>query len=140
MNLKAYAIAAVMIACSFGSNAKMLDDKVLPKDWNQLKNADSFSVECRNPQTGVIDRESVDVDARTVTIETPGKEPVIRPILQFSLGGEPVQDKFGLPSGWDMHLAFASWAHRGYESFGLILSEGRWYSRHEDDTTWNCAN
>ena len=44
--------ALVASAGSVGSNAKMLDDKVLPKDWNQLKNADSFSVECRNPQTG----------------------------------------------------------------------------------------
>jgi hypothetical protein len=140
MKVKAYALAAALLACSVGSHAKMLPDKVLPKDWNRLENADSFSVECRNPQTGMIDRESVDVDARTVTIESPGAEPVVHRITGFLLSGNPVQDKFGSPAGWDMYLALAAWGRTSYgASVGLFFS-GRWYSRHEDGATWNCAD
>jgi hypothetical protein len=141
MKVKAYALAAAMLACSAGTHAKMLPDKVLPKDWNRLENADSISVECRNRQTGVIDRESVDVDARTVTVEIPGADPVVHRITGFQLSGDPVRDKIGYPAGWDMYLALPAWGRTSYgASVGLIFSEGRWYSRHEDGTTSNWAD
>ena len=59
--LRTFAVVAALAICH-GSNAKVFDLQHLPKNINQLRNADSFSVERRNNSTGVIDRESVDVD------------------------------------------------------------------------------
>jgi hypothetical protein len=89
-----FAVLAVLAICQ-GSNAKVFDDQHMPKSPNQLRNGDSFSVECRNNRTGVIDRESVDVDSATVTVEIPGREPIVHRITEFNVMGRRVQDRFG---------------------------------------------
>jgi hypothetical protein len=140
--LIAAAVILAMVACS---NAKVLPGQQLPAHWDQLRNADSFSVDCRNVNTGVIDRETVDVDAGTVTVEIPGAEPVVHRIIQFAIEPRPVVDRFDQPSGWDMPLAVATWARAGSQNFGLLLTGGvggprQWSSAHEDGSLWMCAD
>jgi hypothetical protein len=121
------------------SDAKVFDIGHIPSNINQLRNGDSFSVECRNNNTGVIDRESVDVDAVTVTVEIPGSEPIVHRITSFSITGGEVQDRFGQP-GLELHVAAAEWGRIGASGVGLLLSGDRWVSHHEDGTWWTCAN
>jgi hypothetical protein len=137
--LRTFAALIALSTCSAGSNAKVFDFQHLPKNINQLQNADSFSVECRNDRTGVIDRESVDVDAATVTVEIPGSGPIVHHITQFVVTGHKVQDRFGQP-GLELYLAVADWGRIGASGVGLLLSGNRWLSHHEDDTWWTCAN
>ena len=120
-------------------NAKVFDFQHVPKNLNQLRNADSFSVECRNNRTGVIDRETVDVDAATVTVEIPGGEPNVHHITAFSITDREIQDRFGQP-GLELYLQVADWGQIGASGVGLLLSGDRWLSHHEDDTWWTCAN
>jgi hypothetical protein len=82
---RTFAALTALTICSVDSNAKVFDYRHMPKNINQLRNADSFSVECRNDRTGVIDRESVDVDSATVTVEIPGSEPIVHHITQFGI-------------------------------------------------------
>ena len=79
--LRTFAVIAALAICQ--SNAKVFDLQHLPKNINQLRNADSFSVECRNNSTGVIDRESVDVNSATVTVDIPGSQPIVHHITTF---------------------------------------------------------
>jgi hypothetical protein len=101
------AAITALATCSIGSSAKVFDMQHVPRNI-QLQNADSFSVECRNDRTGVIDRESVDVDAATVTVEIPGSAPVVHRISQFAVNGSQVQDRFG-QIGMELHLEVANW-------------------------------
>jgi hypothetical protein len=135
--------AAAMIACSIGSNAKVLEGENLPANWNQLRNADSFSIECKNFSTGVIDRETVDTVYGTVTIEVPGAAPIVHHITSFAIDPHPITDRFGsgLTAGWEMELVIADWAQRGSTGIGLLRSpNGRWSSSHEDGSAWFCAD
>lgn len=119
---------------SVSASAKVFDDQHLPKNINQLRNGDSFSVECRNMSTGVIDRETVDVDAATVTVEIPGNEPIVHHITEFSVYPRQIQDRFGQP-GIEVLVMAAAWGHSQ-----LFLSSDRWMSNHEDGSVWMCAN
>jgi hypothetical protein len=125
-----------LTVCSVGSNAKVFQH--WPEN-NELRNADSFSVECRNNRTGTIDRETVDVDAATVTIEISGSEPIVHHITGFALGVHQVQDRFGQPR-WEFFVRAADWGRIGASVVGLVLTDERWYSHHEDGTWWKCAN
>jgi hypothetical protein len=136
---RAFAALTTLTICSAGSNAKVFDFQHMPKNINQLRNADSFSVECRNNRTGVIDHESVDVDLATVTVEIPGSEPIVHHINRFSIGGHQVQDRFG-QLGMEFYVQAAGWGQIGASGVGLLLSGDRWISHHEDDTWWTCAN
>jgi hypothetical protein len=143
--VKAYAIAAALLALATPADAKVLEGQNLPPGWNKLRNADSFSVECRNVHTGVIDRETVDVDAATVTVEIPGAAPVVHRIISFAIDPKPVVDQFGQYAGWDMPLIAADWARDGDTMVGLLLvgsanGPRRWSSAHEDRSVWFCAN
>jgi hypothetical protein len=139
--IRTFATLAALTICSVGSSAKVFDLQHMPSGANAipLRNADSFSVECRNNRTGVIDRESVDVDSATVTVEIPGSEPLVHHITQFSISGREVQDRFG-QLGMGFYVQRAEWGQIGASRFGLILSGDRWISHHEDDTWWTCAN
>jgi hypothetical protein len=128
-----------LLLCSAGTNAKVFDYQHLPANLQRLENADSFSVECRNDQTGVIDRESVDVDAATVTVEIPGTEPVVHRISHFGIDARQVQDRFG-QVGEDLYLDLVQWGRSGNTMIGMMISNGRWLSHHEDDSWWTCAN
>ena len=121
--------------CSLGSSAKVFD--LRQKNLNQLRNADSFSVECKSDRTGVIDRETVDVDAATVTIEVPGKAPEVHHVTNgyFDIGD--AQDRFGKPL-LRMRLKAVFWG-----AASLVWNGGsdqRWFSSHADKTLWTCAN
>ena len=133
------AVVVALAVCSVGSSAKVFDVRHYPRKANELRNGDNFSVECRDRRTGVIDRESVDVDAATVTVEMPGSEPIVHHITQFSINGGPVQDRFG-QLGLELHVVVAEWGQIGAIGVGLILSGDRWVSHHEDDTWWTCAD
>ncbi len=133
------AALTALTLCSVGSNAKVFDFGHIPKNVNELRNGDSFSVECRNNGTGVIDRETVDVDAATVTVEMPGSESIVHQITSFAITGGEVQDRFGRP-GLELHVVVADWGKIGASGVGLLLSGDRWLSHHEDDTWWTCAN
>jgi hypothetical protein len=111
----------------------------IPKNYQQLQNADSFSVECRSQRTGVVDRESVDVDAATVTVEIPGSAPVVHPITHFVVSGSQTEDRFGQPA-LDLHLGMVNWGRTANADVGLIWSGERFASRHEDNILWWCAN
>ena len=133
------AAALTLTLCSVGSNAKIFDIQHRPRNIIQLQNGDSFSVECRNENTGVIDRKSVDVDAATVTVEIPGSAPVVHRITQFAMGTRDVQDRFGQP-GMEVYVAVADWGRIGGQGLGLIFgADDRWRSYHEDNTWWMCA-
>jgi hypothetical protein len=143
LKMKRFVCPAVVLMaltiCSVGSKAKVFDYQHMPKNINQLRNADSFSLECRDNHTGVIDRESVDVDAGTVTVEIPDREPLVHNITWFSITGREIQDRFGQP-GMELYLQAANWGQIGASGVGLLLSGDRWYSHHEDNTWWTCAN
>ena len=137
---RSFAAAAALTAYSVGSNAKVFDIQHLPKNINQLQNGDSFSVECRNDHTRVIDRESVDVDAAVVTVEMAGSEPIVHHITLFSIGAREVQDRFG-QRGMALFVRAADWGRIGTVGVGLIFgADDRWRSHHEDDTWWTCGN
>ncbi len=138
--LRTFAVIAALAICQ--SNAKVFDLQHLPKNINQLRNADSFSVECRNNSTGVIDRESVDVDSATVTVDIPGSQPIVHHITTFGINARQVQDRFG-QLGYEYYLEIADWGQIGRSAVGLLLSGGYgglWLSHHEDDTWWTCAD
>ena len=137
--VRTFAGVIVLIMWSVGSNAKVFDFQHVPQNLNQLRNADSFSVECRSARTGMIDRESVDVDAATATVEIPGSEPLVHHITKFTITERMIQDRFGQP-GVEVYLLDALWGQIGASAVGLILSSDRWSSHHEDDTWWTCAN
>jgi hypothetical protein len=126
-------VVTALTLCSLRSNAKVFD--LRQKNLNQLRNADSFSVECKSDRTGVIDRETVDVDAATVTVEIPDSAPAVHHITQFLIDISDVKDRFGQPA-IAVHLRLANWGR----DVGLFFNGGRWYSRHDDQTTWTCAN
>jgi hypothetical protein len=142
---RTFTVLMALATCSIGSNAKVFDAQHLPKNTQQLQNADSFSVECRDQRTGVVDRESVDIDAATVTVEIPGSAPVVHPIIRFAVGGYTTQDRFGQPAE-EMHLVMANWGRIGnsdgvgLNGVGLWWSGERFASRHEDNSLWLCAN
>jgi hypothetical protein len=138
--LSTFTVLMALATCSIGSSAKVFDLQHLPKNYQQLQNADSFSVECRNPRTGVIDRESVDVDAATVTVEVPGSAPVVHRITHFVVNGSQTEDRFGTPA-LELHLEMVNWGRIGDAYVGLMWSGGRFVSRHEDNIEWwGCAN
>ena len=136
---RTFAALTVLTTCSVGSNAKVFDLQHIPKNLNDPRNADSFSVECRNTTTGVIDRETVDVDSATVTVEIPGSEPIVHHNVGFSLGVHHISDRFGQPAV-DFYVQSADWGRIGASAVGLLLSGDRWLSHHEDNTWWTCAN
>jgi hypothetical protein len=131
--------ALVLLVAVSGAHAKVFDQAHVPRMPWRLQEGDSFSVECKNDQTGVIDRESVDVDPGTVTVEIPGKEPAVHKILSFALGMHQGQDRFGALS-FELYVQDASWGRLGNTGVGLILSGNRWLSHHEDNSYWTCAN
>jgi hypothetical protein len=133
------AILAALATCPIGSSAKVFDIQHIPKNYQVLQNADNFSVECRNERTGVIDQESVDVDAATVTVEIPGSAPIVHPITHFVVGGSQTEDRFGKPA-LELHLEMVDWGKIGDAGVGLIWSGERFVSRHEDNVVWWCAN
>ena len=137
--LRRFAVLMALATCSICSSAKVFDSQHIPKNPQQLQNADSFSVECRNQTTGVVDRESVDVDAATVTVEIPGSAPVEHPIIGFAVGGGETQDRFGQPAE-ELHLVAANWGRIGNSGVGLWWTGERFASRHEDNILWWCAN
>ena len=53
---------AALAVVSVSATAKVFEYGRYPSNLNLLANADSFSVECLNGATGVIDRETVDVE------------------------------------------------------------------------------
>jgi hypothetical protein len=136
---RTFTVLMALVTCSIGSSAKVFDAQHLPKNPQQLQNADNFSVECRNERTGVIDRESVDVDAATVTVEIPGSAPVVHRIIRFAVGGGTTEDRFGQQAE-EMHLVMANWGLIGDSGVGLWWSGERFASRHEDNSLWLCAN
>jgi hypothetical protein len=126
----------LLVGCSY-ADAKTLD-AIPPK--MHLRDGDSFSVECKNVNTGVIDRESVNVDAATVTIEIPGSAPVVHKITQFSVAYDMNADRFGAMDV-NAHLQLALWGETASrQGIGLVNSGHRWMSQHDDDSYWNCAN
>jgi hypothetical protein len=132
---RVFATLTALTACSISSNAKVFDLQHLPsRNPVQLRDGDNFSVECRNNRTGVIDRETVDVDAATLTIEIPDSEPVVHHITTFSINARQIYDRFGQP-GMELYVDVANWGQGS-----LILSRGRWLSQHEDSTLWTCAD
>jgi hypothetical protein len=67
------------------------DKWALIRSLEQERSFQGFSVECKNDHTGVIDRETVNVDAATVTIEAPpGSKP---DVFQISVFSPRVKDK-----------------------------------------------
>jgi hypothetical protein len=120
------------------ADAKVLD--ITDPNPNQLHNADSFSVECKNNRTGVIARESVDVDAATVTIEVPGNAPEVHHITQWLLDLSDAQDRFGKP-GLAVRLRLVYWdtPRKVGLVFARISGGDRWFSN-QDGQTWICAN
>lgn len=136
---RTFAALTALTICSIDSYGKVFDLQHMPKNINQLRNGDNFSVECKSNRTGVIDRESVDVDSATVTVEIPGREPIVHHITRFSMGLHGVQDRFGQP-GTEFYVQAASWGQIGASAVGLLFSGDRWVSHHEDDTWWTCAN
>jgi hypothetical protein len=119
-----------------GAHAKVFDH---PPKKILLQDTDSFSVECKNNKTGVIDRESVDVDSGNVTIDIPGNSPVVHKITNFSWGLHNPRDRFGAIQ-WEVYLQIVGWGMIGNQMVGLLLSGGeRWTSHHEDDSWWGCA-
>lgn len=138
-SLRMFTTLVALTTCSVCSSAKVFDLQHLPRNYQQLQNADSFSVECRNTRTGVIDRESVDVDLSIVRVEIPGSEPVVHRITQFSVGTREVEDRFG-QRAMEYYLMLAEWGQLGGIGVGLMLPpDGRWGSHHEDDSWWTCA-
>ena len=137
--VRTFVTLSTLVILSGGSNAKVFDYQHIPKNINQLRNGDSFSVECRNNQTGVIDRETVDVDAASVIVEIAGSAPDVHHITKFGITGGEVQDRFGQP-GLELHVVFADWGQIGASGVGLLFSGDRWYSHHEDNTWWTCAD
>lgn len=136
---RVFAVLTALTTCSVCSSAKVFDNQHVPKNINELRNGDSFSVKCSNDGSGVIDRESVDVDSATVTVEIPGSAPMVHHITQFAIDGRQTQDRFGRP-GLELSVIVADWGRIGASGVGLLLSGGRWLSHHEDDTWWTCAN
>src|ERR1700677_1295094 len=95
----AIAVVALAMTGAARANAKTVPIAQMPRteqQLQQLRNGDSFSVECRNTISGVIDRESVDVDAGTVTVEMPSGTTVHK-ITDFAIGTRTVPDKFDQP-------------------------------------------
>lgn len=133
----------VLALCSLGSNAKVFDLKHIPKNINQLRNGDSFSVECKDNygNADVIDLETVDVDAATVTIAIPGRTSAIHTITNFAItNGRQGQDRFGQQI-LELHLILVEWGRvTGGTGVGLIWSDDRWLSHHDDGSWWTCAN
>lgn len=137
--MRSFASTLALVAAVSGAEAKVFDMANLPKRIEQLQNGGSFSVECKNNDTGVIDRESVDVDAGTVTVEIPGKVTAVHKILTFGIGLHQGQDRFGAPS-FELYVNDAGWGQIGSSGVGLLLSGDRWLSHHEDNSWWTCAN
>lgn len=131
--------AILLVVCSYAdANAKTFD--AIPSKM-RLRDGDNFTVECKNVNTGVIDRESVDVDAATVTIEIPGSAPIVHKITQFSIAYDWNQDRFGTTMVVNAHLQLAEWGETPRrQGIGLVNSGERWMSHHDDDSWWNCAN
>ena len=137
--MRSFASALALVAAVSGAEAKVFDMAHLPKRIEQLQNGDSFSVECKNNDTGVIDHESVDVDAGTVTVEIPGKVTAVHKILTFGIDVHQGQDRFGAPS-FEYYVNDAGWGRIGSSDVGLTLSGDRWISHHEDNSWWTCGN
>lgn len=136
--MRSLAPTLALVAAVSGAHSKVFDMAHLPKNIEQLQNGDSFSVECKNDQTGVIDRESVDVEAGTVAVEIPGKVRAVHKILTFGIGMHQGQDRFGAPS-FEFYVNDAGWGQIGNSGVGLLLSGDRWLSHHEDNSWWTCA-
>ncbi len=116
---------------------------------NTLKAADSFSVECENRTTRVIDRESVDVDAGTVTIEIPGSAPVAHKILSYYVDQQQSTDQFGNP-GIEVEVGMIRWSKTEYSGDYSDARLGQLYlpsvtgapygvSDH-DGAVWHCTS
>lgn len=131
-----FAAAISALLASPSAHAKDIDaSHMTSAEITQLRDADSFSVECRHGN--VTDRESVDVDAATVTIEVPGKAPEVHHVTNgyFDIGD--AQDRFGKPL-LRMRLKAVFWG-----AASLVWNGGsdqRWFSSHADKTLWTCAN
>jgi hypothetical protein len=125
----------VLTTCSVDSNAKTFSMADMPNQVQQLQNADSFSIECRNDHSGVVDRETVDVDSATVTIETPGYNPIVNRITNFIVSRSTSVDRFG-QRNMEAHLIMVSWGG----STRLFITNGRWLSSHGGNDLWSCAN
>jgi hypothetical protein len=109
-----------------------------PESDRLLENADSFSVECENQTTGVVDRESVDVDAGTVTIEIPGRAPVVHKILNYSLDPRDSTDRFG-NHGTEVELVIVEWSKDN--RLGRIdVNQGAGNFSSHDGSGWNCTS
>jgi hypothetical protein len=124
------------------ANAKEIDPT--RQDPNQLRNADSFAVECESDQ-GVIGRVGVDVDAATITVEMPGRAPEVHPITKFQVwSGDSAPDRFGKSRYKSVHLMYAFWG-TGEVMFGVVrvtdkVVGARWDYLPGDTTVWPCAN
>jgi hypothetical protein len=85
MKTKTLVLAATILAflatCAGAKVFQPSNFQEIQELLHDLKNGDSFSVECRNNRTGTIDRETVDVDAATVTIEIPGSKPIAHHVV-----------------------------------------------------------
>jgi hypothetical protein len=135
-----FAALGALAICSAGSEAKVFSDPIHnPPDLHRLRNADSFSVECKNNHTGVIDRESVYVETGTVVVEIPDSQPAVHHITSFSINERGAQDKFG-QLAVDTYLQLVQWGTMGNSMVGLLWGGDRWTSHHEDGSWWTCAN
>jgi len=127
---------ALLQLLSSAAQAKFFRNSVFPR-MDHLSLADSFSVECENQKTGVVDRESVDVDAGTVTIEIPGSAPVVHKLLSYALDPHPSTDRFG-NHGVEVGLVIVEWS-KDFLQGRLQTDPSGNFSSH-DGSTWNCTS
>jgi len=133
---------ALLQPLSSAAQAKFFRDGV-SFDYRKLANGDSFSVECQSDQTGVTDRESVDVDATTITIEIPGSSPVVHKILDSIMIPDRATDRFG-HSAVEDEVGAVFWAKadaNGVHHDGLWLgpvTNGKNISDHAG-SSWSCT-
>jgi hypothetical protein len=114
-----------------------------------LKAADSFSVECENRTTGVVDRESVDVDAATVAIEIPGSAPVVHKIFSYFVDQQQSTDQFG-NLGTEVEVGMIRWSKTEFSGdysdprLGQLLlpaATGTPYGVSDHDgAVWHCTS
>jgi hypothetical protein len=149
-------VCALLITLLSGGQAKYLENKGFPLEF-KLADGDSFTVECKN-DNGVIDRESVDVDAETWTINVPGLPTVVRKIQGYLVRTSPAIDRFGQLSGFNAYVAEVHYKVPGskpeYNNLHrrLEYKDGAWpalhvdaelddyRSLHEDGTWWVCTH
>jgi len=138
--MKLHSIAALLTIFA-GLSPNAAHSKVVDytrQDVNELRNTDSFSVECESDR-GVIGRVGVDVDAATITIEVPGEAPAVHPITKFSMWSGDTPDRFGRTH---MHLMYVFWGS-GPDMQGVVRATdkvvgSRWEYLPGDTTVWSC--